>query len=218
MHNTIIHKLARTSTRFYDENSSGKIMGRCSKDIALMDDFLSWMFSDMIQVVLIAVSSLVTMTIGNFWLTAAIVPAIVALVFITRIGGRPAKKAHRADLHSKSPIFGHLSLITTGLYSIRAFGMIDGFKKRFYELAEKATRYHYTVRAINQWMHYRNDLVGGFFIVTNIVVAVAARDTLDPAMLAVGLSLTIQVILSLVWAMQQITRVQSLMTSPQRMF
>ena len=50
LHNMIIRKLARAPVKFFDENSSGKIMGRCSKDIAMMDDFLTWMFTDMIQV------------------------------------------------------------------------------------------------------------------------------------------------------------------------
>jgi ABC-type multidrug transport system fused ATPase/permease subunit len=149
LHNKIIYKLARTHTRFYDENTSGKIMGRCSKDIAMMDDFLSWMFTDMVQAVFLAFGSMIAMIIGNYWLCLVIIPAVILLVIITRAGIKPARQAHRLILSSKAPIFSHLSLITTGLYSVRGFGMIEMFKKRFYELAETTNRFYSAHFAIN---------------------------------------------------------------------
>ena len=60
--------------KFFDENTSGKIMGRCSKDIAMMDDFLTWMFTDMIQVQFMAFGALVAMVIGNPWLAIISIP------------------------------------------------------------------------------------------------------------------------------------------------
>jgi len=71
---------------------------------------------------------------------------------------------------------------------------------------------------ITFWMHFRCDLVGAFYISCNLIVAMAARNELDKSTLAVGLSLTITLIINLVWVLFQMVHVEALMASPERMF
>lgn len=104
-------------------------------------------------------------------------------------------------LSSKTPIFGHLSLVSTGLYSIRAFNLIDSFRDRFNAYATQSTKYYLAHFSITQWMHYRCDLIGMGFVTCNMILSMAAKDTLDPLILAVGLSLTITVVINLLWAL-----------------
>jgi len=66
-------------------------------------------------------------------------------------------------------------------------------------------------------MHIRCDMCGLLFIVCNIIVAMLAKDSLNSAILAVGISLTITLIINLVWAMFQTVHVEGLMASPERM-
>ena len=60
-------------------------------------------------------------------------------------------------------------------------------------------------------------MCGLLFIVCNIIVAMLAKDSLNSAILAVGISLTITLIINLVWAMFQTVHVEGLMASPERM-
>ena len=131
MHDILITKLARSRVQFFDQNTSGKIMGRCSKDIAMMDDFLAWMFSDMVQVMFIAFGAMIAMIIGNPFLAIIAIPVVIGLIIVLKKGVPPLQKCHRLMLASKTPIFSHLSLISNGLYSVRAFNLIDAFKERF---------------------------------------------------------------------------------------
>ena len=91
LHNTLITKLARSKVEFFDKNTSGHIMGRCSKDIAMMDDFLSWMFTDFIQVMFLAFGSMAAMVIGNPWLCIVIIPVILGIVFVMKRGVGPTR-------------------------------------------------------------------------------------------------------------------------------
>ena len=104
-------------------------------------------------------------------------------------------------LSSKTPIFSHLSLVSTGLYSVRAFNLVDSFKERFQNYTTQSTKYYLAHFGITFWMHFRCDLVGAFYIACNLIIAMAARDTLDRTTLAVGLSLTITLIINLVWVL-----------------
>ena len=218
MHDILITKLARSKVQFFDQNTSGKIMGRCSKDIAMMDDFLSWMFSDMVQVMFIAFGAMIAMIIGNPFLAVIAIPVVIGLIIILKKGVGPSRQSHRLMLSSKTPIFSHLSLISNGLYSIRAFNLIDTFKEKFQKYTTQSTKYYLAHFGITFWMHFRCDLVGAFYISCNLIVAMAARNELDKSTLAVGLSLTITLIINLVWVLFQMVHVEALMASPERMF
>lgn len=141
------------------------------------------------------------MVVGNPWLCIIVIPVIFGVVIVMKAGVAPTRQAQRLMLSSKTPIFSHLSLISSGLYSIRAFNLIDNFRDRFKTYATQTTKYYLAHFGITQWMQFRLDLIGGGFVASNIILSMAAKDTLEPTTLAVGLSLTITLVINFLWVM-----------------
>jgi ABC-type multidrug transport system fused ATPase/permease subunit len=212
--------LLETSTLFYDKNPIGAILARLSKDVAMTDDFLTWMFTDMMQVVFITFGSLLAMTVGNPLMVVMLPPVIIMLILFGKRAVGPSQKAQALMLESKAPIFSQIALVRQNLFSIRAYGLTRYFQDRFETLATTNSIKFYSHYSIIQWLHFRNDLVGVGFISVNVllIVALVHTDFLDRKLMAMSLSLTTTVIINLVWTMYQLVSVQSKMASPARMF
>ena len=131
LHTTMFYKLLRAQPRFFDVNSSGRILNRFSKDIGCIDEILpltlyntKTIFAEIICLLLITiyVSPYVAIPTGFF--------GIISL-YVRRLYLKTSRPVIRLEGITKSPIFSHLSSSLNGLASIRAFKaediMIDEF-------------------------------------------------------------------------------------------
>ena len=218
VHDSMLTALTRASVAWFDKNPCGDIMSRVSKDVAMTDDFLTWMATDMMQVVFITFGSIIAITVSNPIMIAIVIPMIYCLILFSKKAVGPSRKANREMLASKAPIFSQISLVRGNLFSIRAFGLTSYFKEKFEQLAVANSLSFYSHYSIIQWLHFRNDMAGLVFICVNVFATIALQDWLDRRMIALSLSLTTTIIINLVWTMYQLVSVESKMASPERMF
>ena len=131
LHTTMFHRLLRAQPRFFDVNSSGRILNRFSKDIGCIDETLpltvydtKTIFAEIICLfgITIYVSPYAAIPTGFF--------GIITFYF-RRFYLMTSRSIKRLEGTTKSPIFSQLSSSLNGLVSIRAFNAEDKMVNEF---------------------------------------------------------------------------------------
>ena len=215
-HRKAVLALCRAPTDFFDDNSTGMIMGRCSKDVGMIDDLLAWMFTDMLQVCFNLFGFALAMMVGNPWVAIAFVPLFFILYKIQKLSSQPTQICHVQHLMTKAPIFGQVNTTLTGLITIRAYDLEKEFSRRFDASTTDSTKALIRHGSALRWMQYRLDMVGIAYTAVNVIIVLSLYASLDGTLLAIGLSMVLGVSLTLIWAMQQIITVDNFMASVYR--
>ncbi|XP_073824771.1 CF transmembrane conductance regulator [Musca autumnalis] len=136
LHDRMFSSILNAAMRFFDQNPSGRILNRFSKDMGAIDEFLPKAMMDFIQIALVMFGILVVICVVNPILMLAI--AVVALVdcLILKMYLRPSQDLKRLEGICRSPVFSHLSASLTGLATIRSRNLQDTVAKEFDQLQD----------------------------------------------------------------------------------
>lgn len=217
IHNEVLERIVKCPITFYDQNPSGKIIGRLSNDISKLDDMIPWMFTDFMQGLFITVGSVLIMVIGNPWIGLLLLPMIFLLkkIFVTAI--YPCHRFYNQLNSSKTPLLNHFSITLYGLFSIRCYDLKSSFIDKFKTYNQVVCRNFFCYHSSMRWMHFNSDAVCAIFITINIFLSVIMINYLDRKLVSTGLSLVLVLAMDLVWAMFQFSQVQTYMASADRM-
>lgn len=97
LHDRMFCSILNATMRFFDQNPSGRILNRFSKDMGAIDEFLPKAMMDFIQIALVMFGILIVICVVNPILMLAIV--IVALVdmLILKVYLRPSQDLKRLE-------------------------------------------------------------------------------------------------------------------------
>ncbi|XP_066582136.1 LOW QUALITY PROTEIN: ATP-binding cassette sub-family C member 4-like [Prorops nasuta] len=147
LHDMAFSALIRTGMRFFDTNSSGRILNRFSKDIGGIDELLPKAILDSFQNNLMMVSSLIlSCTVRPIFLIP--IAFLGSVFYFTRkVYLITSKNIKRLEGMTKSPVFTHLNATLNGLSTIRAYCAQDVLKHEFDNLQDvhMSTIYIYIV-------------------------------------------------------------------------
>ena len=159
----MLDSLMHTSIDFFQANPHGRVLNRFSKDMALIDELLPYVFFDATQTGFMLLGSVVTVCIVNFWILIAI-PIILAGFFALRsLYMKSSRQVKRIDSISRSPIYSHLSETLDGLTSIRAFGVANKFMDEHIKTQEDNGRAFFTYLSMARWL-VSHDFFLGFLL------------------------------------------------------
>ncbi|KAI5634798.1 ABC transporter domain-containing protein [Phthorimaea operculella] len=122
LHNDMFHSMLRGVMRFFDANSSGRILNRFSKDIGALDELLPRFLLECIQIYLVMFSILALNAAALVW--TLLPTTIILLVFYTilLIYLKSAQSIKRLEGTTRSPVFSHMSATLNGIGTIRSSG------------------------------------------------------------------------------------------------
>ncbi|XP_046746878.1 ATP-binding cassette sub-family C member 4-like isoform X1 [Diprion similis] len=122
IHNSMFSNLLLATMRFFNNNPSGRILNRFSKDIGTMDELLPKTMLEAIQILAMMVGMLVMVAVVNPWMIIPII--IIGGVFYTVrfYYLKTAQDIKRLEGIAKSPMFSHVSSTLDGLTTIRSRG------------------------------------------------------------------------------------------------
>ncbi|KAL6264110.1 hypothetical protein P5V15_004188 [Pogonomyrmex californicus] len=176
LHNFMFSCLLKAPMSFFDNNPSGRILNRFSKDIGAIDEILPPIMLLSIQMFAVLIGILVQILIINWWIIFAIFIMIVLYEMIRRIYIPIAQTIKRLEGIAKSPIFSHVNSTLSGLTTIRSTGAQEMIRKQFDEHQDLHTSTYSLIIATGTVFGFALDIVSISFIAVVTYSFVALDD------------------------------------------
>ncbi|OAQ25700.1 P-loop containing nucleoside triphosphate hydrolase protein [Linnemannia elongata AG-77] len=213
----MLDALMRTSIDFFHANPHGRVLNRFSKDMALIDELLPYVFFDATQIGFMLLGSVVTVCIVNPWILIAIPIILAGFIALRSLYMKSSRQVKRIDSTSRSPIYSHLSETLDGLTSVRAFGVANKFMDEHIKTQEDNGRAFFTYLGMARWLGYRLDAVSALFLGATAIACVAVRDSQEASRAGLAMSSVISLSGELQWAIRMSVEAAILMVSVERM-
>ncbi|KAI8129034.1 putative multidrug resistance-associated protein lethal(2)03659 [Lucilia cuprina] len=136
LHDRMFCSILNATMRFFDQNPSGRILNRFSKDMGAIDEFLPKAMMDFIQIALVMFGILIVICIVNPILLLAIFIVAIIDMLILKVYLRPSQDLKRLEGICRSPVFSHLSATLSGIATIRSRNLQDTVAKEFDNLQD----------------------------------------------------------------------------------
>ncbi|KAH8104851.1 hypothetical protein BXZ70DRAFT_1049036 [Cristinia sonorae] len=163
IHEKLVSSVLASTMRWLDITPTSRVISRCTRDMATVDDVLSVLVSQSTEII--------TFMIARFCSVILVAPATLLpglMVAITggwlgRIFVKAQLSVKREMSNAQSPIFSHFSAAMAGLVSIRAYGAQATIKQEFFVRIDNYTRTTRSFNDINRWMSVRIETIGAAF-------------------------------------------------------
>ncbi|XP_078047115.1 putative multidrug resistance-associated protein lethal(2)03659 [Augochlora pura] len=219
LHDRMFRSISRATMRFFNTNTSGRVLNRFSKDMGAIDELLPSAMIDCIQIGLSLIGIIVVVAMANPWLLIPTVIIGIIFFYLRVFYLATSRSVKRLEGVTRSPVFGHLNATLQGLPTIRAFEAGEILTKEFDNHQDLHSSAWYifiaTSRAFGFWL----DLFCVFYIVLVTYSFLLLEDSLGETLGGnVGLAITQSIGLTgmFQWGMRQSTELENQMTSVER--
>ncbi|XP_066218646.1 cystic fibrosis transmembrane conductance regulator isoform X1 [Saccopteryx leptura] len=217
LHHKMLHSVLHAPMSTLNTLKAGGILNRFSKDIAILDDLLPLTIFDFIQLVLIVVGAVAVVSVLKPYIFLATVPVIAVFIMLRAYFLRTSQQLKQLESEGRSPIFTHLVTSLRGLWTLRAFGRQPYFETLFHKALNLHTANWFLYLATLRWFQMRIEMI---FVVFFIAVTFISILTTGKSEGEVGIVLTLamNIMSTLQWAINSSIDVDSLMRSVSRVF
>ncbi|KAK5646548.1 hypothetical protein RI129_005012 [Pyrocoelia pectoralis] len=216
IHKLILNKIINANMIFFNNNLSGNILNRLSRDLGILDEQLPQTMFFLLKTGLLLIASLfVICTVNAMFLVPSVL--FLLLLYYGRCLYIPtARSIRRLEGSTRSPIIGHFNSTLDGLTTIRANSAEEILKNEF----DKYQDVYNSVR----YMHFATAEAFGFYLDATSTVYVMCIVltflifTTSTLVGRVGLAIT-QAFGStkqIEWTIRQWAEIENLMTSGER--
>lgn len=215
----------KSPIRFFDQNPSGRILNRFSKDMAQMDELLPIALEDAITLFARTIGVLIINAWANWFSVAIAIPTIVSFILIRQYYIKTARDVKRLDGVMRSPMYNHVSNSVQGYLSIKAYGLQKETYEHFNELQDIHGGAWLLFCGTSRWLAFRLDTIISIyiFVVSMIMIPISQSDdlgviNLTPATIGLSLSQAYTMLGSMQWAVRQSSEAENYLTSVERIF
>lgn len=131
LHNGMFHSITRATMRFFNTNSSGRILNRFTKDMGIIDEKIPSVLIDCLQDSLSMVGIVVVIIAINPLMLIPTCVITVIFYYLRKFYLCTSRSIKRLEGVTKSPVFSHLNASLQGLTTIRAFSAQNILAKEF---------------------------------------------------------------------------------------
>ncbi|XP_053518910.1 cystic fibrosis transmembrane conductance regulator [Artibeus jamaicensis] len=217
LHHKMLHSILHAPMSTLNMLKAGEILNRFSKDTAILDDLLPLTIFDFIQLVLIVIGAITVVSILHPYIFLATVPVITAFIILRAYFLPTSQQLKQLESEGRSPIFTHLVTSLRGLWTLRAFGRQPYFETLFHKALNLHTANWFLYLSTLRWFQMRIEMI---FVIFFIAVTFISIFTTGEGEGRVGIILTLamNIMSTLQWAMNSSIDVDSLMRSVSRVF
>ncbi|CAF4087720.1 unnamed protein product [Rotaria magnacalcarata] len=216
LHDRMLTGVLYASMRFFESNSSGRILNRASRDQQIVDELLPVTLFDAIQSLLMICGALIIIGIVNPLLLAFIVPSLLVIWLLCRLYVRSNRQFKKLENLSRSPIYTLFSSSLNGLSTIRAFKVTETFIDLFNSRIDTNSRAYMTMLGSSYWLCFHLDLLAVLLPFIIVVVSVKSRNDSDLSTVAISLTYSVTMTGWFYWCIRQLFEAENLMTSAKR--
>ncbi|XP_034950064.1 probable multidrug resistance-associated protein lethal(2)03659 [Chelonus insularis] len=131
LHDRMFFSISRATMRFFNTNTSGRVLNRFSKDMGAIDELLPIAMIDCIQIGLALLGIIVVVSSVSYWLLIPTAIIGVIFYFLRVIYLSTSRSIKRLEGITRSPVFNHLSATLQGISTIRSFQAEQVLTKEF---------------------------------------------------------------------------------------
>lgn len=183
----------RLAMSFFDTTPSGRILNRFSKDVDVIDNVLPMTMQFWIMMFFNVLAILVVISYSTPIFLAVIPPIGLLYYFIQVFYVATSRQLKRIESISLSPIYTHFSETITGSSSIRAYGEENRFKTESEKRVDNNQMMTYPSIIANRWLAIRLEIIGAFVVLFACLFAVLAREDINPAIVGLSVSYSLQI-------------------------
>ncbi|XP_050309650.1 ATP-binding cassette sub-family C member 4-like isoform X2 [Anthonomus grandis grandis] len=219
IHSKMFHRILEAPMRFFDTNSSGRVLNRFSKDIGAIDEILPRVLMEATQILLVLVGILVNVTVSNYYMVIAMVVLGCIFMKLRQWYTSSAKDIKHLEGIAKSPVFSHITSSLNGLTTIRASKAEDALIQEFDEHQDVHTSAWFLTIMCTVFFGLWLDIICVIFITCVAFGFVISAELGQPQNSSlVGLALSQSLILTgmLQYGMRQTAEVVNQLTSVER--
>nr|CAD7573697.1 unnamed protein product [Timema californicum] len=198
LHEALLKGVLRTPLWFFDTTPVGRILGRFSKDVDVLDTSLPQQISDWVYCLYEVVATLFVISYSTPIFITIIVPIGVIYYFIQRFYVATSRQLKRLESISKSPIYSHFGESVTGAPTIRAYRVQDRFIHESEEKVDFNQVCYFPGIIANRWLAVRLEMIGNCIIFFASLFAVLGRETMNPGTVGLSISYALQLANALV--------------------
>ncbi|XP_061382806.1 ATP-binding cassette subfamily C member 4 isoform X2 [Danaus plexippus] len=217
LHNDMFHAMLRGVMRFFDMNSSGRILNRFSKDIGALDELLPRFLLECIQIYLVMFSILTLNAAALVWTLLPTTIILLLFYVILQIYLKSAQSIKRLEGTTRSPVFSHMSATLNGISTIRSSGAQQRLIQEFDHFQDIHTSTWSSYLASGVTLGFWLDFICVIYLAI-VIVAFLVIDSKTIFSGNVGLAISQTLILTgmLQFGVRQTAEVISQMTSVER--
>ncbi|XP_045502974.1 ATP-binding cassette sub-family C member 4-like isoform X2 [Colias croceus] len=217
LHNDMFHSMLRGVMRFFDANSSGRILNRFSKDIGALDELLPRFLLECIQIYLVMFSILTLNAAALVWTLLPTTIILLLFYVILQIYLKSAQSIKRLEGTTRSPVFSHMSATLNGISTIRSSGAQQRLIQEFDRFQDIHTSTWSSYLASGVTLGFWLDFICVLYLAI-VIVAFLVIDSKTIFSGNVGLAISQTLILTgmLQFGVRQTAEVISQMTSVER--
>uniref|UniRef100_A0A8C7NA71 Cystic fibrosis transmembrane conductance regulator n=1 Tax=Oncorhynchus kisutch TaxID=8019 RepID=A0A8C7NA71_ONCKI len=217
LHEQMLTAVLRAPMAVLNTMKTGRIMNRFTKDMATIDDMLPLVLFDLIQLTLIVLGAIFTVSIMRPYIFIAAIPLAVIFVVLRKYFLRTGQQLKQLEAEARSPIFSHLIISLKGLWTIRAFGRQCYFETLFHKALNTHTAIWFHYLSTLRWFLFRCDIIFVFFFSAAAFIAVGTNQD-KPGEIGIIVALAMLILGTFQWAVITSITVDGLMRSVDRVF
>lgn len=216
LHDYTFSKISYATMKFFNTNPSGRILNRFSKDLGIVDEYIPSVLSDVMEVGLLLLGTIVLTCIVNIWLLLPSLGLMLLFYVLRKIYLETSRSVKRIEAVTRSPIFGQMTASMQGLSTIRAFSAQQILIHEFdnYQDLHSAAWFLFICsnRAFGFWL----DVICIVFIGSVTMTLLAFGNDLYGGDMGLIITQYMGLMGSLQWGMRQWSELENQMTSVER--
>lgn len=152
LHDSFVSHLVDAPLAFFETTPIGRILGRASADMAVIDRKLVISVQRFLQFVFLCLSAVVVNGMVNPWFLLLALPLIAIYYVIQRFYRVSSRELQRLQAMSRGPILSHFHETLQGLSTIRAYGRQKTFTDHMFALIDFNNRADMFINVGNRWL------------------------------------------------------------------
>ncbi|OMJ94624.1 hypothetical protein SteCoe_2113 [Stentor coeruleus] len=218
LHNNSLKGLVHSPCSFYDQNPTGRLLSRFTRDIIIVDEILYFSFNCLLKNTFDLLACVVSICIIAPYNLISFVLIVIAVFCLMNSFSGTIKKLRNIDLSSRSQIFSLLNTTIHGLSTIRAHNMQAYFNHLGQKKVTQSIQAAFTYNSLLFLFRFYADLMMTIMNLINIIILALLRDQIGGTLAALSLSFTITISgLANIWAKHAV-EISNLMSSTQKLF
>ncbi|XP_068898239.1 multidrug resistance-associated protein 1 isoform X4 [Tenebrio molitor] len=215
LHQVMLKGVLRAPMLFFDTTPLGRILGRFSRDVEIMDNTLPWGMSDGVYCLFEVVGTLVVISYTTPIFISVIVPIGILYYFIQRFYVATSRQLKRLESVSRSPIYSHFGETITGVQAIRAFREQERFIRESEHKVDVNQVCYYPSIISNRWLAVRLEMIGNLIILFAALFAVWGKDQ-NPGLVGLSVTYSLQITQTLNWLVRMTSDVETNIVAVER--